>query len=642
MSPHRLVWPALALATLLFYSVFLFSPNATIHWDLADVSYPAQKYLADSIHAGHLPHWTPFLFSGMPFLSDPETGAWYPLHWPFFLIGITPRALAWELALHAFLALAGAFLFARGLLGDPLPAVIAAMFYAWGGSFAAHSSQLGMFEAAALLPWLLWAALSAVETGARSYFALTGLFAGLIILAGHFDAALYCFFALACLLAASQGPFLRTAAVVTAAAAIAFLLSAVVMLPWLEISSHAAHTDVSRAASLRPIDLANVMVADYWGVLTGDYKGPEEIRQFYLYGGLLLIPLAIGGLLRRYRIAPMLALVVPSFWYALGPGAGLAKLLHFLPGFRDVRAPVEIWFVPALGLAIAAGSGAAWFAQRIGHPRLPFVIMMLIAADLWHFNMYQNPLVFAHTSFEELYRNRQAKFESRLREIKRQPFYRLWASVPSNLLGPMDSSLSSRTEVAYGSGLLEMNRYAEYSREIPANPKLLDGVAAAYLVDMRGTLEADPSALPRISVPPRVVFVPDATAARAVLVSLDPSEEAVVEAAPRRLTQGSVDVTVLDYRDNSYRIRYSASSESLLRVAVPYAPGWGARVDQKPVEVLTTDYAFCGVIVPAGQHDLLLNFRPRMFRLGAALSLLGALAVSLMLCLRSRTPKAVR
>ena len=147
------------LATVLFWAIPLFQPHATIHWDLADVTYPAQKYFAASVHAGRLPYWTPYLYSGMPFLSDPQTGAWYPLHWPFYLIGITPRILFWELALHSFLALAGAFLLARKLFGDPVAAAIAAMFYAWGGFFAAHSSQLGKFEAAALLPWLLWASL---------------------------------------------------------------------------------------------------------------------------------------------------------------------------------------------------------------------------------------------------------------------------------------------------------------------------------------------------------------------------------------------------------------------------------------------------------------------------------------------------
>jgi hypothetical protein len=633
---NRVVWPALVLATILYYSVFLFSPNATIHWDLADVAYPAQKYFADSVHARHLPHWTPYLFSGMPFLSDPETGAWYPLHWPFFLIGITPRVLAWELALHSFLALAGTFLFARRLLGDFLSAIIAAIFYAWGGFFAAHSSQLGMFEAAALLPWLLWAALSAVETGKRTYFALTGLFAGLIILAGHFDAAAYCFFALACLLAATRGSWMRTATVVAATALIAFLLSSVVVLPWIEISSDATHADSSRAASLKPIDVASVMAADYWGVLSGDYKGPEEIRQFYFYGGLLLFPLVIGGLMRRHKLSPLLALILPAAWYALGPAAGLSRALQFLPGFHDARAPVEIWFVPALGLALAGGSGAAWFSQRIGRPRLPFVMMILVAADLWHFNMYKNPLVFAHASFEDLYGKRQAGFDSRLVEVKRQPFYRLSAALPSNLLGPLDSSLITHTEVAYGAGLLELNRYAEYIRAIPGNPNLLHGLAAAYMVDMRGTLALNPSALPRISVPPQVTF------GRADLASLDPVKSSVVEAPARQFTQGSVDLAILDYRGDSYRIRYLASSESLLRFAIPYAPGWSATVDRAPVKVLATDYAFCGVIVPGGQHELTLEFLPLESRLGVALSLAGVLAVILMLFLPSRSSNPIR
>ena len=573
------------------------------------------------MHAGRLPYWTPFLYSGMPFLSDPQTGAWYPLHWPFFLIGVTPRFLFWELALHSFLALAGAFLLARKLFGDPVAAAIAAMFYAWGGFFAAHSSQLGMFEAAALLPWLLWASL--LE---RRYWLLTGIFAGLILLAGNIDAALYCFLALACFLVASRS-WKRASVLAVATPVIGFCLSAVVILPWLGIVAYARHPLTSPSASLHPIDLAAVMSADYFGVISGNYRGPEEIRQFYLYGGLLLLPLAIAGLLRKLQIVPILALIVPGLWYAFGPAAGFARLLKILPGFRDAHAPIEIWFVPALGLALAAGSGAAFAADKMMQKRLPFILMVIIAADLWNFNMYKTPLVYASSiTFEELYGKRQQAFEDRTREVKQQPLYRLWMSNPNIAIGPLDGSLVAHTEASWGAGLLELNRYAEYTRAIASNPRLLHGLSANYLVDALGRLEVNPSALPRVSVPPKV-----AAGGYSALASLDPAQGSVVEGWTQGATQQQPsELTVTGYREDFYQIHYSAPAETLIRIAVPYAPGWTANVDGMPAAVRAVDYALSGVLVPAGQHQLTLQFRPKYFLLGAVLTMMGALGMVLL------------
>jgi hypothetical protein len=626
MQSTRFIWPALVLVTVLFWAIPLFQPGITIHWDLADVSYPAQKYFADAVHSGRLPHWTPFLYSGMPFLSDPQTGAWYPLHWPFYLIGITPRILFWELALHSFLALAGAFLLARKLFGDPMAAAIAAMFYAWGGFFAAHSSQLGMFEAAALLPWLLWASL--LE---RRYWLLTGTFAGLIVLTGSFDAALYCFLALTCFLLASRS-WKRAAVLVAATPVIGFCLSAVVILPWLDIAKYAAHLLTSPAASLRPVALAAVMSADYFGLISGNYSGPDEIRQFYLYGGLLLVPLAIAGLFRRLQMRSILALIVPGLWYAFGPAAGLVRLLKMLPLFRDAHAPIEIWFVPALGFALAAGSGAAWAAEKMRQKRLPFIVMVIIAADLWHFNMYKSPLVYASSiTFDELYGKRQQAFEGRIREVKQQPLSRLWMSNPGIAIGPLDGSLVARAEVSWGAGLLELNRYAEYTRAIASNPRLLRGLSANYLVDARGRLEVNPSALPRVSVPPKVT-----AGGYAELASLDPAQGSVAEGWTKTVTQQQPsELTVTGYREDFYQIRYSAPTETLIRIAVPFASGWIAAVDGIPATVLPVDYALTGVVVPAGQHLLAFQFRSSTFPFGAALSIAAAIGMVVLFCIVS-------
>ena len=79
------------LCAFVFYWTPLTSVDASIQWDAVDVHYSSQKYFADHIRDFRLPHWTPYIFSGFPFLADPQVGAWYPLNWPFFLAGITPR-----------------------------------------------------------------------------------------------------------------------------------------------------------------------------------------------------------------------------------------------------------------------------------------------------------------------------------------------------------------------------------------------------------------------------------------------------------------------------------------------------------------------------------------------------------------------
>ena len=42
--------------------------------------------------------------------------------------------------------------------------------------------------------------------------------------------------------------------------------------------------------------------------------------------------------------------------------------------------------------------------------------MVVIAADLGHFNMYKSPLVYAGITFDDLYGKRQETFEGRIRE----------------------------------------------------------------------------------------------------------------------------------------------------------------------------------------------------------------------------------
>jgi len=106
-----------------------------------------------------------------------------------------------------------------------------------------------------------------------------------------------------------------------------------------------------------------------------------------------------------------------------------------------------------------------------------------------------------------------------------------------------------------------------------------------------------------------------------------------VEAAERVLTPAVQSVEITNYSGDSYQIRYRASSDSLIRIAVPYYPGWVATVDGSSVPLLVVDEALMGVFVPSGSHSLTLQFQPHWFGIGAGLSVACAVALVLGLVL---------
>jgi Bacterial membrane protein YfhO len=637
MLRDRYLWPAFALATLLFYFAPLFLPNASIHWDLADVSYPAQKYFEQALKSGHLPHWTPFLNSGTPFLADPQSGAWYPLHWPFFLVGITPRALMWEVALHSFLALSGMFLLARRLFGRTEAALAGAMFYVWSGYFAGRSSQLSKFEAAALLPWLLWATLSAIETGSIRFVGLAGLAGGLIVLTGDFPSAIFCFFALALFVAALQKGWKPAAIVVL----LAILVGAIVLIPGASLLQDSTPYPTPDSA-LQIKGLAAIFSADYWGVITGLYKGPEDMRQFYIYGGLLLAPMVLTGLVRREKLWLLGALIVPPLSFALGPSAGLYRVLSRIPGLRDAASPMDFWFVAALGLGLAASSGAVLLTEQTKKPYLWILLVVLTAADLWHWNLYRNPLVYAHASFEEIYGKPQQRFEKNLDLVKR-PFFRLWSSTQTSGLGPLDGSLLSRTEVSYGSGFQTLDRYASYLSVIRRNPQLLNDLAITNGIDtQRGTIVENPAPLGRVTAPPTVDFVQNRAAAHQKLEQLDPSKSAIAEVPARDLSPAGAQVNITRYEGDLYEIQTDAPGAFLLKLAVPYHAGWKASIDQNPTDVFPVNEALTGAFIPAGRHQVVVRFQPLNFLTSVSISLLGLVICAALMLFSSSFSRLIR
>ncbi|MGC9971290.1 MAG: YfhO family protein [Bryobacteraceae bacterium] len=643
-SPRVRVVLLLAVAVLVFHWAPLTDPNTTPQWDTVDVHLSAQKYFSDEIREGRFPFWSNYAYSGYPFHADPQTGAWYPLNWPFSLAGITPKALQAEMALHSLLACLGAFFLASLWMEGLGCAAFVGVAYAFSGFFTGHSSHLGMFQTAAWLPWLLYGTHKAIRSGSLRHVATTGLAAGAMFLAGHFQTALYSFSAIA-LYALVVGIFVErrwraALAVVAAVVAIAVLLSAVQWLPTMELVGRSTRASTvftgGTNAPLEPRGLWTLIAPNHYGSVRGDYTGPADRTQFFFYGGLLLAPLAVFGLADKRMRWAALALVAPFAWYALGPGAGLYRLVASLPGFASVRAPVHAWFVIALGLALVAGSGLARVSARWKLRWLAITVAAFTFLDVFYWNSLENQLAYGRMSFEERYGASQEHFARAVRQAL--PLgTRFHSPVASPVFGPLNGAFDTRTEVTYGYNPLALQRYMEYFEASKRNPKLLDGLNAGLRVTEAGAAEAAPGVLPRFCLVRSVIWAADSAESLARLETLDPSVATVVEQTGVRgtLDAGGV-VVVLDSEQGSYRLKYNSRTPGILRASIPWFPGWTAALEGKALPLRVADHALMGVEVPAGQHEITLQYHSTWFLRGALLSLATLLALGLVQYARTR------
>src|SRR5260370_32781254 len=134
----------LALLGLVFFLPLVLHPTQVLYSDHSDLiaeHIPAKRFLVRSWQeTGEVPLWCPYLFSGSPFVHDIQVAAFYPPHLPLYLLPEQHlgAALSWLIVLHVLLA--GWLMYAygchRGL--TPLPGVVAAAGYMFGGRWLMH------------------------------------------------------------------------------------------------------------------------------------------------------------------------------------------------------------------------------------------------------------------------------------------------------------------------------------------------------------------------------------------------------------------------------------------------------------------------------------------------------------------------
>jgi len=373
---------------------------STIPYD-AKAHFQAQiQFLANALHSGQSPFWSPHVFLGVPQIADPQSLIFSPAY-VLAILDAVPSF--WLLDIYVFALLAMAGLAIIGLFRDrqwhPAGAALAAIVITFGSSAAWRIQHIGQIQSYAFFCLALWLLDRALRRRSAFWGAAAGLAVGAMLaepnqvglLGAYLLAGLVLSF---CLSAAkpfaairhSVAPLAVAAAVTLAVAALPLLLTTLYL-----TSSSRPVIPFEEAArgSLHPVSLFTAIVGDLFGALDPkvDYWGPysaswnpreltlsQNMSQLYIGALPMLLVLTIGlsrGLvwareIRFFTIAALLMLV-----YALGTYTPAFELAYrWVPGVSLFRRPADATFMLGAMLAILGGYLAhRWLGHQLPDPK---------------------------------------------------------------------------------------------------------------------------------------------------------------------------------------------------------------------------------------------------------------------------------
>jgi len=413
------------------------SGAVTIPYDAKALFQAELQFLANAIHQGQSPFWSPNVFGGVPQIADPQSLIFSPMVL-LALLAPHPSFHALDVAVLSMLALGGlaVLMFFKDRGWHPAGGIVAALAFTFGASASWRIQHIGQIESLVFFALALWLVARALDRVSLGLGLAAGIAAGLMVVQPDQVAFLGALLLIGYvadhwLAQPSLNAALRRSARPLAAASLAALaiMAVPVLLTMLfaESSDRSSfHYSEATQGSLHPASLLTMLVgglfsADYAVPYWGPYSEAWDPKHLFLspnmsqvYAGALpmLAILTLGvarGLAWAREIRFFSFALIVLIVYALGRYTPAYRILFdFLPGVSVFRRPADATFLIGAATAIVGGylvhrfvTGSASFTQRHRATAIALVAAWFAAAlgvSLWMGHVHDAALPLAESA----------------------------------------------------------------------------------------------------------------------------------------------------------------------------------------------------------------------------------------------------
>lgn len=624
--------------------------------DIWHFNYPLKHLLSESIRIGKFPFWTDLVGNGFPIAAEGQIGAFSPVNWIMF--GLFPMPLAFMVATLStfFISAAGSYLFARALGLSRTMSLVGAAFASINGYAIVQMTHLNLLQSFAFIPWAFYFfERFAREKRLRHLLWLSMVFA-LMILVGYPQTMVNTLVML--LVAGFVRPtrtFLRLVFSIGASAVFALLLSAVQVLPLVELARESDTLAIAARQRfvhpLLPQHLVNIVHPFLFGnpsLGTYPFRGPGQpvFWENLLYIGVIPLLIFVVVLAKRNTIRDLKretavrSLIVISFvslLLSLGKFTPFRYLFKIFP-LSAMRVESRFLVFTHFGLAMLA---AIALSRIVAVSKRGGVFIAIAAIHvvqvLWVFRFYhlfdrEERWITPPEITQEL------PPSTRIVTVHQGNIWNNFAPDTHGWMGKQDGLVAARSTLGVNSNLIfGIRQLGVYAQQYPRRQRLIqlnmygDDVLGEHVREVFGVTHLLNAETGDVRVISTDFSVPDVSTPSTITRVSGPEE------ALGRMAQESFQSGVEVLWESG---RMPDEDERVIVVNRSFYPGWSAYLRDQKTPIYPVNINQQAVIVPkdAALSSLRFVFDPWSFKLGATVSLI-AFGVWIVLMMKFRYNK---